>query len=59
MLLGVVYLDGAALYGHEIGAKDHLTEAIVVHTLKAGLFLGAIHIYSLVFSIDLTVDLSP
>ena len=54
-----VDVDGAGLGGHKIGAEDHLTEIIVIHSLHASLLLCTIHIDSLVFSVDLTINLCP
>ena len=47
LLLSIVNVDGARLCGHEVGAKDHLAEACVVHVLQTRLLLCAIHVHSL------------
>ena len=54
--LRVVYVDCARFHWHQVRAKHHVPKAIVVHVLETGLFLGAIHVDSLVLLVDFAVN---
>ena len=54
--LRVVNVDRARLHGHEVRAKHHLSETIVVHMLEAGLFLCAIDVDSDVLLVNLVLN---
>ena len=52
----VVNVDSAWLYWHQVGAKDHLTEIIVVHVLHAGFLFGAIYVDTFVLFVNFIYD---
>ena len=54
--LRVVNVDRARLHGHEVRAKHHLPETIVVHVLEAGLFLCAVDVDSDVLLVNLVLN---
>ena len=54
--LRIENVDRARLHWHEVRAKHHLPETIVVHVLEAGLFLCAVDVDSDVLLINLVLN---